>query len=129
MVKNRIEKDLIGSRNIPDSALYGIHALRAKENFPDQTAFPIEWYEAVGIVKQACYETCLAYYRAIKIKYPGKKFPFRIISDEILSVLVEKAKEISEDDKFRGKEELQKVIDEYNNKIKNLVEKKKQELA
>jgi aspartate ammonia-lyase len=96
MVKNRIEKDLIGSRNIPDSALYGIHALRAKENFPDQTAFPIEWYEAVGIVKQACYETCLAYYRAIKIKYPGKKFPFRIISDEILSVLVEKAKEISE---------------------------------
>jgi len=96
MVKNRIEKDLLGSRNIPEDALYGIHALRAKENFPDQTSFPIEWYEAVGIVKQACYETCLAYYSAIKIKYPGKKFPFRIISDEILSVLVEKAKDISE---------------------------------
>lgn len=38
------------------------------------------------------------------------------------------AKEISEDDKFRGKDELQKVIDEYNEKIKNLVEKKKKEL-
>jgi aspartate ammonia-lyase len=96
MVKNRIEKDLIGSRNIPEEALYGIHALRAKENFPDLTAFPIEWYEAVGIVKQACFETCRAYYSAIKIKYPGKKFPFRIISDEILSVLVETSKEISD---------------------------------
>lgn len=41
----------------------------------------------------------------------------------------QKAKEISEDDKFRGKDELQKVVDDYNNKIKNLVEKKKNELA
>lgn len=40
----------------------------------------------------------------------------------------QKAKEISEDDKFRGKDELQKVVDDYNEKIKNLVEKKKQEL-
>lgn len=40
----------------------------------------------------------------------------------------QKAKEISEDDKFRGKDELQKVVDEYNEKIKNLVEKKKNEL-
>ena len=41
----------------------------------------------------------------------------------------QKAKEISEDDKFRGKDELQKVIDEYNKKIKDLVEKKTNELA
>jgi ribosome recycling factor len=40
----------------------------------------------------------------------------------------QKEKQISEDDKFRGKDELQKVIDEYNEKIKNLVEKKKNEL-
>ena len=40
----------------------------------------------------------------------------------------EKAKEISEDDKFRGKDELQKVIDDYQEKIKSLVEKKKNEL-
>ncbi len=39
-----------------------------------------------------------------------------------------KAKQLSEDDKFRGKDELQKVVDEYNEKIKNLVEKKKGEL-
>lgn len=41
----------------------------------------------------------------------------------------EKAKQISEDDKFRGKDELQKLIDEYNEKIKNLVGKKKNELS
>ena len=41
----------------------------------------------------------------------------------------QKAKEMSEDDKFRGKDELQKVVDDYNEKIKNLVEKKKQELV
>lgn len=39
-----------------------------------------------------------------------------------------KAKQLSEDDKFRGKDELQKVVDGYNEKIKNLVEKKKQEI-
>lgn len=41
----------------------------------------------------------------------------------------EKAKEISEDDKFKGKDDLQKVIDEYNKKIKELVEKKNKELT
>ncbi len=40
-----------------------------------------------------------------------------------------KAKNISEDDKFRGKDELQKLIDEYNEKIKNLIEKKKNEIV
>ena len=30
----------------------------------------------------------------------------------------QKAKEISEDDKFRGKDELQKVVDDYQEKIK-----------
>ena len=39
------------------------------------------------------------------------------------------AKELSEDEKFRGKDELQKVVDDYQEKIKNLVEKKKNELA
>jgi len=43
--------------------------------------------------------------------------------------LAEKAKEISEDDKFKGKDELQKVVDEFNGKIKNLVDKKKNEIA
>lgn len=41
----------------------------------------------------------------------------------------EKAKELSEDDKFRGKDDLQKVVDEYNEKVKSLVERKKNEIT
>jgi ribosome recycling factor len=41
----------------------------------------------------------------------------------------QKAKEISEDDKFRGKDELQKVVDDYQEKIKTLVDRKKNELV
>lgn len=40
----------------------------------------------------------------------------------------QKAKEITEDEKFKGKDELQKVVEDYNKKIKDLVEKKKTEL-
>ena len=39
-----------------------------------------------------------------------------------------KDKKMSEDDKFRGKDELQKVIDDCTEKIKNLIERKKKEL-
>ena len=41
----------------------------------------------------------------------------------------QKAKELTEDDKFRGKDDLQKVVDEYNKKIKELVERKLNEIA
>jgi ribosome recycling factor len=40
----------------------------------------------------------------------------------------QKAKQLTEDDKFRGKDELQKLVDDYQEKIKALVEKKKNEL-
>jgi len=40
----------------------------------------------------------------------------------------EKDKKLSEDDKFRGKDELQKLIDEYQKKIKELIERKEKEL-
>ena len=41
---------------------------------------------------------------------------------------MEKAGEIREDDKFRGKDELQKMVDEYNGKMGELEKKKEQEL-
>lgn len=41
----------------------------------------------------------------------------------------QKAKALTEDDKFKGKEELQKLIDEYGKKIKELIEKKEKEVA
>lgn len=40
----------------------------------------------------------------------------------------EEKKEISEDDKFRYREELQKIIEEYNKKIDEAVEKKEKEI-
>jgi ribosome recycling factor len=41
----------------------------------------------------------------------------------------QKEKKITEDDKFKGKDALQKLIDEYSEKIKGLIEKKKGEVA
>ena len=29
----RVEHDLLGDREVPDDAYYGVHTLRAKENF------------------------------------------------------------------------------------------------
>lgn len=40
----------------------------------------------------------------------------------------QKDKKLSEDDKFRGKDELQKLIDEFAEKIKKLIERKEKEL-
>jgi len=37
-------------------------------------------------------------------------------------------KKISEDDKYKAKDELQKLVDEYNEKVKKLTEKKKKEI-
>ena len=32
--KQRVEHDLLGDRAVPDAAYYGVHTLRAVENFP-----------------------------------------------------------------------------------------------
>src|SRR6478609_11076133 len=52
----RIEHDLLGERHVPSSAYYGIHTLRALENFPI-TGTPISIYPdlvmALACVKQA----------------------------------------------------------------------------
>lgn len=37
-------------------------------------------------------------------------------------------RKISEDDKYRGKDDLQKLVDEYNKKIDEIIEKKKKEI-
>ncbi|HLN18954.1 MAG TPA: ribosome-recycling factor, partial [Patescibacteria group bacterium] len=46
--------------------------------------------------------------------------------DEIQEL--EKNGKIGEDDKFNGKEKLQKIVDEYNEKIEEIREKKEQEI-
>ena len=91
----RIEKDILGQKEIPSDALYGIHAARARENFPDNTPFPVEWYKAVGITKLACFNTYRKFRDAAAEKY-GQNLSFRFIKDNILDAMAESALEISE---------------------------------
>jgi aspartate ammonia-lyase len=91
---NRIEKDSLGQKDIPSDALYGIHSVRARENFPENTLFPIEWYKAVGITKLACYNTYRKFRKAAEGK-SGKDLTFKIINDNILDALSAAAREIS----------------------------------
>ena len=41
----------------------------------------------------------------------------------------QKAKTLTEDDKFKGKDELQKLIDEFAKKIKELIDRKEKEVV
>jgi len=91
----RIEKDALGKKKIPSDALYGIHAVRAKDNFPGNTPFPVEWYQAVGIVKVACYRTYRKF-RDAAINKLGNNLPFKPINDDILDVLIAAGGEVAE---------------------------------
>ena len=96
----RIEKDTLGQREIPSEALYGIHALRAKENFPGDIPFPLEWYKAVGITKLTCYNTYRKFRDSATEKYGGD-LPFKIIGDEVLDAMISSAREVSEGKYFK----------------------------
>ncbi len=90
----RTEKDNIGEKQIPVGALYGINAIRAKDNFPDIGQFPVEWYKAVGITKLACYRTYRKF-RDAAIKKLGQDLKLRIISDNILDALIKASEDVS----------------------------------
>ena len=50
----RIEKDLLGEREVPADALHGIHTERAVENFPiSGLTMPREFIRALGLIKSA----------------------------------------------------------------------------
>jgi aspartate ammonia-lyase len=58
MLTYRIETDLLGSREVPADALWGIHTLRAMENFRiSGRAVHPELVKAYGSVKLACFQT------------------------------------------------------------------------
>jgi aspartate ammonia-lyase len=54
-VSFRIEKDFLGELEVPEEAYYGIHTLRARQNFP-VSSFPVpsELIRALAQVKEAC---------------------------------------------------------------------------
>ncbi len=92
----RKEKDFIGIVEIPDNALYGIHSLRAKQNFPYKTPFSLNWYKALGTTKLAVYKTYRKFKQAALKKYPVKGGKLNFISDEILDLLIDTAYEIAQ---------------------------------
>jgi aspartate ammonia-lyase len=90
----RKEKDTIGEVDIPSDSLYGIQTVRARENFPIEKPFHIEWYRALGAVKLACYHTYRKYGVALQKKFAGCTIPFPIIEDHILDSLIWAAEEV-----------------------------------
>jgi aspartate ammonia-lyase len=98
-MKMRTETDFLGSVSIPGEALYGIHSVRAKENFPDQTPFPVEWYKAVGKVKLACY---IAYrkFRESALDY-SQTLPFTFLDIEVLDAIEKAAREVTDGMHFK----------------------------
>ncbi len=90
----RKERDCLGEREVPDGALYGIHALRARENFPDRTAFPKAWYRAIGAVKLACYRVCRRFYQEIEARFSPGEAALPRIATGVLEALIAVAEEI-----------------------------------
>ncbi|MDY0104022.1 MAG: lyase family protein [Lentimicrobium sp.] len=96
----REESDFLGKESIPADAFYGIHAFRARANFPDRTPFHEEWYRAMGLVKQACYLTADSFFAAIRQKYAAGSIPVKTISPEVMAALEEAAAEVAQGNHF-----------------------------
>lgn len=93
-MKYRIETDFIGEKEIPEKALFGIHSVRAEENFPAKDTFHIEWYKAIGTVKLACYLTYRKFKNALLSKYGNNLQQIRIIDDKKIEKLIESAEQV-----------------------------------
>lgn len=91
----RTETDYLGSMQLPADALYGIHSARAKKNFPDTTPFHIEWYQAMGLVKQACYITYAELVKALKEEKLNPQGQ-GLIAENIVNAMIEVAGEVHE---------------------------------
>ncbi|HAM97296.1 MAG TPA: aspartate ammonia-lyase [Marinilabiliales bacterium] len=92
----RIESDFLGEKHIHQDAYYGIHSVRARENFPDKTAFPVEWYRAMGIVKQACYQTVWSFKKAVAQKNPTKLQQLKLPDDQVLQSMIDACGQIGQ---------------------------------
>jgi len=92
----RVEEDFLGKKEIEEQHLFGIHSLRARENFDNSTLFPVEWYRAIGLVKLAYYKT----YRKFRDTAREKSLPspggHMWLPDKIIDALENAAVEVSE---------------------------------
>ncbi|MCU0378271.1 MAG: lyase family protein [Bacteroidales bacterium] len=92
----RTEKDFIGEKELDDTLLYGIHSLRARDNFPDTTPFFQEWYRSMALTKQACYITAAGFFSEAAKQYDTGRMNIRIIRLENLAALTAAAVECAE---------------------------------
>ncbi|MEI6060029.1 MAG: lyase family protein [Bacteroidota bacterium] len=91
----RTENDSLGSLQVPANVLYGIHSLRARENFPDQTPFHLEWFKAMGLVKLACYQAYRSFCAAVTERKLGTELPFSLLEKQVIDALEVAAAEVS----------------------------------
>jgi len=91
----REESDFLGKQSLPDDALYGIHARRSVQNFPDHTPFHKEWYQAVGTVKLAAFRTILNLHAVLKKDLPEARLPAGMEDVRVFEYLAEAAAEVS----------------------------------
>lgn len=100
MKTDRIECDFLGERSIPVDALYGIHSIRAQENFPYYRPFHKEWYMAVGVVKQAVYETYREYKSGVAEKLGVLPSQFNWLDDLSLDALERATQKVAKGEFF-----------------------------
>jgi len=96
----RTEKDFIGEVRIPADALYGIHSVRARDNFDNQVKFPLEWYKATGSVKLACYRTVRKLLKALAKEHPDMIAHLSIPDEQVLGAMEAAATAIASGDYF-----------------------------
>ena len=83
----RREKDFLGEKELDENALYGIHSVRARDNFPDQGRFNEEWYRAMAVTKQACYLAAASFFKEAAKEYDLAAINIRVITAEKLGAL------------------------------------------
>ena len=96
----RREKDFIGEKELDEGALYGIHSLRARENFPAEGRFHYEWYRAMAVTKQACYLSAASFFAEAAKQYDLSRMNIRVITAEMLEALSAAAGECAEGKHF-----------------------------
>ncbi|MCX7861662.1 MAG: lyase family protein [Bacteroidales bacterium] len=89
----RIEKDFLGTVELPNEVMYGIHSHRARQNFDNITSFPFSWYCAMGTVKYACYLTYKKFKQTASQQIQSPKISF--IDDNVIDALIQSSLDVS----------------------------------
>jgi aspartate ammonia-lyase len=96
----RKEKDFLGEVSLPKDVLYGIHSYRACDNFSGRDIFQVEWYQAVGMVKLACYQTYADFKSLALREYSEEDIPITFMDDAVIQAMEEAASKVMKADYF-----------------------------